>query len=67
MKEAKTPAHYDNSKGTLYKVAVERGWNAYIFDIVKRLERAEKKGEFESDLQKSINVIKLWYDESRNV
>lgn len=67
MKEAQTPAHYDNSKGTLYKVAVERGWNAYIFDIVKRLERAEKKGEFESDLQKSINVIKLWYDESRNV
>lgn len=58
-----TPKHYDNSKGTLYKVAQERGWNPYLFDIVKRLERAEKKGEFDSDLDKSINVIKLWKNE----
>lgn len=58
-----TPKHYDNSKGTLYKVATERGWNSYLFDVVKRLERAEKKGEFKSDLEKSINVIKLWLQE----
>lgn len=58
-----TPKHYDNSKGTLYKVATERGWNSYLFDIVKRLERAEKKGEFKTDLEKSINVIKLWLQE----
>jgi len=63
MTELNTPAHYDNSKGTLYKVALERGWNSYLFDIVKRLERSEKKGEFESDLNKSINVIKLWLKE----
>ena len=31
-----TPKYYDNSKGTLYKVATERGWNSYIFDITKR-------------------------------
>ena len=61
-----TPKHYDNSKGTLYKVANERNWNPYLFDIVKRLERADKKGEFESDLEKSINVIKLWLKESKN-
>lgn len=61
-----TPKHYDNSKGTLYKVATERGWNSYLFDIVKRLERAEKKGEFKSDLEKSINVIKLWLKEYGN-
>ena len=61
-----TPKYYDNSKGTLYKVATERGWNSYIFDIVKRLERAEKKGEFKSDLEKSINVIKLWLKEYGN-
>lgn len=61
-----TPKHYDNSKGTLYKVATERGWNSYIFDIVKRLERAEKKGEFKTDLEKSINVIKLWLKENGN-
>ena len=60
-----TPKHYDNTKGTLYKVAQERGWNSYLFDIVKRLERADKKGEFKQDLEKSINVIKLWLNESK--
>lgn len=59
----KTPSHYDNSKGTLYKVAQERGWNPYLFDIVKRLERAEKKGVFDEDLEKSIAVIQLWKKE----
>ena len=58
-----TPKHYDNTNGTLYKVAGERGWNSYLFDIVKRLERADKKGEFKQDLEKSINVIKLWLNE----
>ena len=58
-----TPKHYDNDKGTLYKVASDRNWNPYLFDIVKRLERADKKGEFKSDLEKSINVIKLWLNE----
>ena len=58
-----TPKHYDNTKGTLYKVSDERGWNSYLFDIVKRLERADKKGEFKQDLEKSINVIKLWLNE----
>ncbi len=60
-----TPKHYDNTKCTLYKVADERGWNSYLFDIVKRLERADKKGEFKQDLEKSINVIKLWLNESK--
>lgn len=57
------PKHYDNSKGTLYKIATERGWNAYLFDIVKRLERAEKKGQFDEDLDKSILVIELYKKE----
>ena len=61
-----TPKHYNNDKGTLYKVAQERGWNAYLFDIVKRLERSEKKGEFESDLNKSKHVIDLWLNETKN-
>lgn len=63
MEGIKTPSHYDNSKGTLYKVAQERGWNPYLFDIVKRLERAEKKGLFDEDLDKSIAVIQLWKKE----
>jgi hypothetical protein len=61
--EINTPKHYDNSKGTLYKVAQERGWNTYLFDIVKRLERAEKKGNFKEDLEKSIAVIQLYLKE----
>ena len=65
MQENKTPKHYDNSKGTLYKIATERGWNPYLFDIVKRLERSEKKGEFESDLNKSKHVIDLWLNETK--
>jgi len=58
------PKHYNNDNGTLYKVATERGWNSYLFDIVKRLERAEKKGEFKTDLEKSKVVIDLWLKES---
>lgn len=60
------PKHYDNSKGSLYKVANERNWNPYLFDIVKRLERANKKGEFKSDLEKSKLVIDLWLKENNN-
>ena len=63
--EIVTPKHYNNDNGTLYKVANERGWNSYIFDVIKRLERAEKKGEFKQDLEKSIAVIQLWQKESK--
>jgi hypothetical protein len=61
------PEHYNNDKGSLYKVAEERGWNPYLFDIVKRLERSEKKGEFKSDLEKSKFVIDLWLNESNSI
>ena len=61
------PKHYNNDKGSLYKVAEERGWNPYLFDIVKRLERSEKKGEFKSDLEKSKFVIDLWLNESNSI
>ncbi len=63
MKEIKTPKHYDNENGTLYKVALERKWSPYLFDIVKRLERAEKKGEFHEDCIKSKVVIDLYVKE----
>ena len=58
------PEHYNNDEGSLYKVAKERGWNPYLFDIVKRLERSEKKGEFKIDLLKSKFVIDLWLKET---
>jgi len=53
------PAYYTDKHGSLYKVAVERNWNAYIFDCAKRLERADKKGNFVQDIEKTITVIHL--------
>src|SRR5690606_1705155 len=44
--------YYDNSKGSLYKVATERGWNAYLFDLVKRLERGGKKDPLKQEIEK---------------
>ncbi len=58
--EINTQPHYDNTKGSLYKIAQERGWNAYQFDIVKRIDRCEKKGQFGDDLDKTIEVIKMY-------
>lgn len=61
--EIETPSHYNNDNGSLYKVAKERGWNPYLFEIVKRVERAEKKGEFISDIKKTIHVLELYLKE----
>ena len=55
--------HYDNTHGSLYKIQEQRGWNAYQFDAVKRINRALKKGQFEHDIDKTINLLKLWKKE----
>lgn len=55
--------HYDNSNGSLYKVATERGWNAYTFDIINRLERGGKKDPLRKEIEKSIDVLKIWLSE----
>lgn len=52
--------HYNNDKGSLYKVAQDRNWNAYLFDIVKRLERGGKKDPLEQEIKKSIDLLNLW-------
>lgn len=68
IEEQQAPKHYDNSNGSLYKIAQERGWNPYVFDCVKRLERAEKKGCFKEDLNKTKFLIDLYmkeYDSKR--
>ena len=58
-----TPKHYDNEKGSLYKIAVERGWNAYQFDAIKRIDRAYKKGLFKEDIDKTKLVLDLMKNE----
>lgn len=61
--EIKTPDYYDNSKGSLYKIAEQRKWNAYIFDVVKRLDRGGKKDPLKQEIEKSIAVLQLWLKE----
>lgn len=58
--------HYDNTNGSLYLIAKQRGWNAYQFDIVKRIDRALKKGQFKEDLEKTKFLIDLWLKEVHN-
>ena len=57
IKEA--PEHYSNEKGSLYKIGIERGWNPYQFDAIKRIDRAYKKGQFNEDIEKTQLVLKL--------
>lgn len=52
--------HYDNSKGSLYKIGTDRKWNPYLFDVVKRLERGGKKDPLKQEIEKSIDVLKIW-------
>jgi len=63
-----TPKHYDNSNGSLYLFAEQQSLNPWEFDIVKRIVRSRKKGNFIEDLQKTKVVIDLYlkeYDQSR--
>jgi len=55
--------HYDNSNGSLYLFAENQGLNAWEFDIIKRITRCRKKGQFKEDLEKTKRVIDLYLDE----
>ena len=59
----KEPKHYDNSKGSLYQFAEHHKLNAYEFDLIKRIIRCRKKGEFLNDLNKSKLVIDIYIKE----
>ena len=55
--------HYDNSKGSLYKFAEDKDLNSYEFDIIKRVIRCRKKGNFIEDLEKTKFLIDLYLQE----
>jgi hypothetical protein len=55
--------HYDNSKGSLYKFAEDQNLNAWEFDLVKRIVRSRKKGNFKQDLEKTKFLIDLYLEE----
>jgi hypothetical protein len=55
--------HYDNSNGSLYLFAEQNELNAWEFDIIKRIVRCRKKGQFQEDLQKTVRVVELYLKE----
>jgi len=54
---------YYKGKDSLYKFGEEWGLNPWEQDIIKRIVRCRHKGEFESDLHKTIDVIKIYLEE----
>ena len=61
-----TPKHYDNSKGSIYQFCENKNLNSYEFDIIKRVVRCRKKGNFKEDLQKTKHLIDLYLSEYGN-
>jgi hypothetical protein len=66
LEEVKTPKHYDNSKGSLYQFCENQQLNSYEFDIIKRVVRSRKKGNFKEDLEKTKFLIDLYLKEYDN-
>jgi len=52
--------HYNNEKGSLYKFAEDHSLNSWEFDLIKRIVRCRKKGQFREDLEKSKFLIDLY-------
>jgi hypothetical protein len=63
--EKEEPKHYDNSKGSLYKFCDDHELNSYEFDIIKRVMRCRKKGNFLEDLEKTKFLIDLYIKEQQ--
>ncbi len=57
-----TQKHY-TGKDSLYKFATDWELNAYEFDILKRIVRCRRKGNFEQDLEKTKDVIDIYLKE----
>lgn len=55
--------HYNNENGSLYLFAQHHNLNAWEFDILKRVVRCRKKGQFKEDLEKTKRVIDLYLKE----
>lgn len=55
--------HYDNSNGSLFSLAGQLQLNHWEFDILKRLVRCRKKGQFKEDLQKIKDTCDIYLQE----
>ena len=58
---------YYKGKDSLYKFGQEWGLNPWEQDIIKRIVRCRHKGEWESDLLKTIDVIKIYLQEYKQL
>ena len=63
LKMLEKDSHYNNENGSLYLFANQHELNAYEFEIIKRIVRCRKKGEFISDLEKTKRVIDIYFEE----
>ena len=61
-----TPPHYNNENGSLYKFAQDHNLNAWEFDLVKRIVRCRKKGQFKEDMEKTKHLIDLYLKEYKD-
>ena len=61
--EKTEPSYYNNENGSLYLFAQQQSLNAWEFDIIKRVVRCRKKGNFEQDLEKTKYAIDLYLKE----
>lgn len=57
------PDHYNNEKGSIYKFCNDQELNPWEFDIIKRIVRSRKKGQFKEDLEKTKMAIDLYLTE----
>ena len=55
--------HYNNENGSLYKFANDHDLNAWEFDVIKRIVRCRKKGDWLNDINKTIKVLELYKQE----
>ena len=55
--------HYKNEHGSLYLFAQRQDLNAWEFDACKRIIRSRKKGRFDEDIRKSIEVLEMYRQE----
>jgi hypothetical protein len=63
VKKEDSYQHYNNDKGSIYKFAVDKELNSYEFDIIKRIARCRKKGQFIEDIDKTIFLLELYKKE----
>jgi hypothetical protein len=67
INESSEPTYYDNSKGSIYQFCENQNLNAWEFDIIKRVVRCRKKGNFIEDLEKTIKVIEIYLNEQKHL